>query len=85
MVSRREVSSGDWRFVQTYLRRGAIVPVHAHEGDQWISVLQGALAVTLSGQRVEIHEGELFRVPANTPHEIEALDDSLVQDVRTMP
>ena len=82
MVSRREISGGGHSLVQTYLRKGAIVPLHTHGGDQWITILQGAVAVTVSGDKMTMREGEVLRIPAGKPHEIEALDDTLTVDFR---
>jgi quercetin dioxygenase-like cupin family protein len=83
MVSRREVAGGAQTLVQTFLRKGALVPLHVHEGDQWMLVQQGALAVTIAAERHTVAEGDVLFVPASTAHEVEALDDSLVIDVRS--
>jgi (S)-ureidoglycine aminohydrolase len=83
MVSRREIAGGAQTLVQTFLRKGGLVPLHAHDGHQWILVQQGALAVTISGERHTVSDGDVLYLPASTPHEVEALDDSLVIDFRS--
>jgi quercetin dioxygenase-like cupin family protein len=83
MVSRREISAGGQSLVQTYLRKGSIVPLHTHGGDQWITILQGSVALVVSGEKMTMREGEVLRIPAGAPHELQALDDTLVLDFRT--
>jgi len=69
--------------VQTQLRKGALVPQHAHVGEQVIQVTQGSIAVTVSGRTVTLRVGESLTVPAGVPHQLEAMDDSIVVDVRS--
>ena len=84
MVSRRVFADGEAgaAIVQTELRKGALVPQHTHAGDQLIQVSQGTIVVALSGRRVTLQAGESLTIPAGQPHQIEALDDSVVVDVR---
>ena len=84
MVSRKEIGVAGQAMVQTYLKKGARVPQHAHPGAQWIYVLQGALDVSVSGlPAVTVREGEVLYVPAASLHQAEARDDTFVLDVRT--
>jgi quercetin dioxygenase-like cupin family protein len=82
MVSRKEVRGDADSLVQTYLKKGAIVPAHTHAGSQWIYVLQGALLVTVGQESVTLHEGDVLFVPEGTLHQAEALDDTFVLDIR---
>lgn len=82
MVSRKEIRGNGESLVQTYLKKGALVPVHEHAGAQWVYVLQGTLALTIAGETVTAHEGDVVHVPARTPHQAEALDDTFVLDIR---
>jgi quercetin dioxygenase-like cupin family protein len=66
---------------QTYLKRGALVPIHAHESEQMTYVLQGALRCMVDGEEVIVREGEVLHVPARTPHQAEALEDTFELDV----
>ena len=84
MVSRRvfEDREAGATIVQTELRKGALVARHTHAGEQWIQVLQGAVAVSLDGAVISLEAGESMTVPAGAPHQLEALEDSVVVDVR---
>ena len=82
MVSRKEIRGCDESLVQTYFKKGALVPVHEHGGPQWIYVLQGVLSVTIGAETITAREGDVVLVPADTPHQTEALDDTFVLDIR---
>ena len=81
MIARKAVAGARDTMVQTYLKKGALVPVHTHGAEQMIYVLQGALRVMVAGQALTVREGELLRVPADAPHQTEALDDTFVLTV----
>lgn len=79
MVARKTVAGAEIAFVQSYLKKGTIVPMHAHAGERLIYVLQGALRVGLGGgDELTVREGEVLVVSAHTPHQFEAIDDVFV-------
>jgi len=82
LVSRRVVAEAGRMVVWSQIRRGALAPVHSHAGEQTIQVKQGALCVTLRGARTVVAAGETLVIPARAAHETEALEDSVVIDVR---
>ena|SRR5438132_1187743 len=82
MVARKTITGAEHTLVQSYLKKGALVPVHAHSQEQMIYVLQGALRALVNGQEVTVREGEVLQVPAAAVHQAEALDDTFVLDVR---
>ena len=43
MLSRKIVAGDREMLVQSYVKRGCLVPMHAHESEQMTYVLQGAL------------------------------------------
>jgi quercetin dioxygenase-like cupin family protein len=48
---------------------GQFVPVHVHPNqDKFILVQEGILDLKLDGDWVQIHAGDMVRVPRNTPH-----------------
>ena len=63
---------------QIYLKRGAIVPQHAHDSEQMTYVLQGSLKVVVDGEEVTLREGEVLHVRPGVSHQVEALDDTFV-------
>ena len=82
MVARKEICADGNGLAQTYLKKGALVPLHAHEASQWVYVLQGALAVTIGAEVQVLREGEVLRIAARTEHQAGAMEDTFVLDVR---
>ena len=81
MISQKIVAGEREMLAQIYLKRGALVPIHAHESEQMTYILQGALRFLVSGEEIIVREGEVLHIPANVPHQAEALDDTLELDV----
>ena len=81
MVSRKEIRGNGESLVQTYLKKGALVPVHEHAGAQWVYVLQGDARG--HNRRRDGHRARRGRGPRarGTPHQAEALDDTFVLDI----
>ena len=81
MISRKIVSGDREMLAQIYLKRGALVPMHAHDSEQMTYILQGALRVVVDGEEIIVREGEVLHIPSQTPHQSEALEDTLELDV----
>jgi quercetin dioxygenase-like cupin family protein len=81
MISRKFVSGDREMLAQIYLKRGAVVPMHAHESEQMTYILQGALRVVVDGEEIIVREGEVLHIPSRLPHQSEALEDTLELDV----
>ena len=81
MVSRKVVIGARMSLAQVYLKRGSLVPVHAHASEQITCVLQGALRFFVGGDEVTVREGEVLHIPASIAHQAEALDDTFVLDL----
>ena len=81
MFSQKVVSGEREMLAQIYLKRGALVPMHAHESEQMTYVLQGALRFLVDGEEIIVREGEVLHIPAQVPHQAEALDDTFELDV----
>ena len=81
MISRKFITGDRETLAQVYLKRGAVVPLHAHDSEQMTYVLQGALKLLVGGEEVTVREGEVLHVPTQVSHQVEALDDTFVLDV----
>ena len=85
MVARKAIIGARQTLAQTYLKAGAIVPLHSHPDEQMIYVLQGALKLLVGGEAATVHEGQVLLVPAGVRHQAEALDDAFVMTVGMNP
>jgi quercetin dioxygenase-like cupin family protein len=81
MMSQKIIAGDREMLAQIYMKRGALVPMHAHESEQMTYVLQGALKFFVGGEEVIVREGEVLHIPSGMAHQAEALEDTFELDV----
>ena len=81
MLSRKIVSGEREMLVQVYVKRGCLVPMHAHESEQMTYVLQGALKFLVGSEEITVREGEVLHIPSGIEHQAEALEDTFELDL----
>ena len=81
MLSRKIVAGDREMLVQSYVKRGCLVPMHAHDSEQMTYVLQGALKFLIGGEEITVREGEVLHIPSGVRHQAEALEDTFELDV----
>src|SRR5215470_17138359 len=81
MLSRKIVSGDREMLVQSYVKRGCLVPMHAHDSEQMTYVLHGALKFLVGGEEITVREGEVLHIPPGIEHQSEALEDTFELDV----
>ena len=82
LISRKAVAGDGQTLAQVYLKRGALVPLHAHDGEELIYVLDGMLKLRMAGDDIVAREGRVVRIPRGIRHQIEALADTFALAVR---
>jgi len=85
LISRKLISGSRQMMAQMYLKRGALVPLHTHDSEQLVYVLDGMLRLRIAGVDVVVREGEVVRIPAGATHQIEALADTFELDLFSPP
>jgi quercetin dioxygenase-like cupin family protein len=88
LLSRRLITGDRIMLAHVYLKKGCIVPRHAHENEQLTYILEGALRFLVGEngeQEVVVRAGEVLHLPSNLPHEAHALEDTLDVDVFSPP
>ena len=81
LLSRKIVTGEREMLAQVYIKRGCLVPLHAHQSEQMTYVLQGALKFLVAGEEITVREGEVLHIPSGVEHQAEALDDTFELDV----
>lgn len=66
-------------------KKGAIVPKHEHPNEQITYILKGSVQVKTQGKEYIVKAGQILIIPPNTPHEFEALEDTIDIDVFSPP
>lgn len=80
LLSRRVITGEKAMVAQITLKKGCIVPEHAHESEQVSWVFKGVLQFTIGGQQITVHEGEVLCIPSGVPHAAVALEDCVEMD-----
>ena len=80
-ISRQYITADRVTVARFELKRGAVVPQHAHENEQVSYIISGALKFMLEGRDIIVRGGEVLHIPPNVPHAAEAVEDTLAIDV----
>ena len=81
-IGRRMLHTETMTIAWITLAKGALVPRHEHANEQIATVLEGRLRFRVGdGHELVAAAGESVPLAANVPHEVEALEDSVVLDV----
>jgi quercetin dioxygenase-like cupin family protein len=81
LLERQVVHGGRLTLARIHLRKGCIVPEHAHEPEQLSWLKEGRLRFELAGKELILETGDVLDIPSNVPHRVEALEDSFVIDI----
>ncbi len=85
MLSRRVIHTSASTVAQISLKKGAVVPLHLHVNEQVTMLNAGSLAFEIDGQHLLLRPGDVLVIPPNSPHRVEALEDSSATDLFTPP
>jgi quercetin dioxygenase-like cupin family protein len=87
-LDRRLISGDRIMLAHVYLKKGCVVPRHAHDNEQITYVLSGALRFWIGDDEAEtfiVGAGDVLHIPSNVPHKAEAVEDTLDVDVFSPP
>ena len=62
--------------------KGESAKVHQHKEEQVMYILSGRIRATLGNEEYEVGPGEATFNPANTPHSLQALEDTVGLSVK---
>jgi unsaturated pyranuronate lyase len=78
----RQYVTGDRVTVARFeLKRGGVVPRHAHDNEQVSCLLTGALRFRFDDRDVVARAGDVVQIPGGLAHEVEVIEDAVVIDV----
>jgi quercetin dioxygenase-like cupin family protein len=66
---------------RVHLKKGAVVPMHAHANEQITLLERGRLRFTIREESTVLGPGDIMVTPPDAPHTVEALEDSLATDL----
>jgi quercetin dioxygenase-like cupin family protein len=85
LATRQYVTGEKTMLARLELKKGAHVPWHHHFHEQVSQVVAGALEFVLEEGRKTVRAGEVLCIPPHAPHEVTALEDSVVFDIFNPP
>jgi len=80
-ITRQMLNGQHTTVARIFLTRGAVVPRHAHESEQFSLILSGALKFVFDDGELVVRGGEMVFIPSQVPHAAEALEDTVDLDV----
>ena len=85
LATRRMIHGEAMTVARRHFLKGAVTGVHRHADEQICMVERGAVLLVVGGVERIVSANEVLVIPSNVPHELEALEDSLVTDVFAIP
>ncbi len=88
MLQRQVITGERLMLLQVTLKKGYVVPRHSHDNEQMTYTLKGSLRVWIGEKGEEeilVGAGDVLYVPANVPHKVEVLEDTLNVEVFSPP
>ncbi len=79
-IGRQMIHTETMTLARIILAEGAVVPSHQHPNEQIATVLSGRLRFVVGDEEQIVVPGESVAIPANVPHEVTALEESIVMD-----
>lgn len=69
--------------LEVHLQRGVASATHVHAHESLIYVVQGRLRTTVAGTVTLLGPGEAGRHPAQVPHSVEALEETVFVEIKS--
>ncbi len=86
-LDRRRIIGQQVMLSEVLLKKGCVVPTHAHENEQFAWVVRGRIRFGLGPEsspdrrEMTLEAGEVLHLPSNVPHSAEALEETVVIDI----
>jgi quercetin dioxygenase-like cupin family protein len=74
-VRRKAIAGQGLMLLRVEIEPGGCVEMHLHPNEQFGTVLQGRIRFCLEGGECVLGAGEVYHIPPNLQHEVEALGD----------
>ncbi len=85
LASRQMIHTQTMSIVRRQLSKGAVTRLHQHADEQISMVERGKLKFVVDGEQEIVAGGETFVISSNSPHSVEALEDTVVMDLFSTP
>ena len=76
------IEGNEMALLEVQLPAGSATPLHVHSHESLIYVVTGKVRTTVDEEAFVLGPGDVCRHPRNVPHSVEALQDSLLIEVK---
>ncbi len=80
-ITRQLITGKHAMLARFFLAKGAVIPEHQHESEQFSQIISGELKFIFRDGEVVVGGGEVLYIPSGVPHAAEALSDTVAVDV----
>ena len=80
-ITRQLIAGEQAMLARFFMAKGALVPEHQHESEQFSQILSGQLKFVFRDCEIVVRGGEVLYIPSGVPHAAEALSDTVAMDV----
>jgi quercetin dioxygenase-like cupin family protein len=84
-VRRRMIVGAKEMLVRWEFSKGAVAARHSHPHEQIVVMVHGKLRLVVGNSETVMGRDDIVIIPPDTPHEAEALEDTIVIDVFSPP
>lgn len=79
-LTRQMISGDNATIAQLVLKKGATVPRHFHQNEQYSWIMSGSLNFIFDDGEMVVKAGEILVIPGNVAHSAVALEDTVDVD-----
>jgi len=80
-LTRQMISGQNATLSQLVLKKGATVPRHSHENEQYSWIVSGELKFVFDDREIVAGAGDVLVIPPNVAHSAVALEDTVDVDI----
>lgn len=80
-LTRQMISGDNATISQLVLKKGATVPRHSHQNEQYSWIISGSLNLIFDDREMVVKAGEIVLIPGSVAHSAVALEDTVDVDI----
>jgi quercetin dioxygenase-like cupin family protein len=84
MVVNREVGARSMSVWVTFHEPGEVVPLHTHECEEIITIMDGEAIVTVAGESIQVHADMSIVIPPHTQHGYKNSSDGILRMIASL-
>ena len=83
LLTRQVIHGEKMTVARIHLHKSGIVPMHHHINEQLSILEKGKVRFVVGDREIVMEPGDMVMIPADVPHMVEALEDSVATDINS--